>query len=154
MWMRTPIDVGALGFGVWLSLGTALAQPDSWTCQAQLIEPCARRHGRLSSQNGIALKIWLVGTTRVVGLQNNVEELPPLVQKYLDMTSANHSYIFGDFDICPLEPDTPKHVRRVCVVGAQNLVVQPLRRPDPPFRLLSTWPAKGDGQGSAIPKVP
>lgn len=56
------------------------------------------------------------------------------------MTSPDHSYIYGDFDICPLEADRPGHMRRVCVVGAEKLVVKNLRNDRPAFRLLSTWP--------------
>ena len=57
------------------------------------------------------------------------------------MTSSDHSYIYGDFDICPLESDKPGHLRRACVAGMEKLVVQNLRSSRPPFRLLSTWPA-------------
>jgi hypothetical protein len=125
--------------------GTAPAAPPSnaWRCNAKPVEPCFKHHGRLSSQNGIALKIWLIGTTRMVGLHGT--ELPPVVERYMDMTSPNHSYVFGDFDICPLEPDIPGHLRRACVVGAEKLVVQDVGRLRPPFRLLSTWTSKSGG---------
>ena len=114
----------------------------SWTCSAPPVEPCAKRHGRLSSQNGIALTLWVIGTRRVLALANDVDALPPEIQKYLEWTSEDHSYIFGDFLICPLEPDTPGQMRHVCVTGAEKLVVQPLRRPGPSFRIASTWPQK------------
>jgi hypothetical protein len=111
-----------------------------WPCGEQKpVEPCVKRHGRFSSQNGRPYTIWIVGTTRRIDVANGHEALP-VAQKYLEMTSENHSYIFGDFDICPLEPDVPGHMRSACVVGAERLVVQPLRRERPPFRLLSTWP--------------
>ena len=108
-----------------------------WRCSAPPIEPCAKQHGRLSGQNGIARKIWLIGTTRVVGLSDT--EMPALVERYIDMTSPDYSYIYGDFTICPLEPDRPGHLRFVCVTDAEKLVVQNLRRARPPFRLLATW---------------
>jgi hypothetical protein len=114
----------------------------SWSCPAPPVEPCAKRHGRLSSQNGIALTLWLIGTTRKVAVANDIDVLPVEVGRYLEMTSDDHSYIFGDFVVCPLEPDTPGHMRSACVTGAERLVVQPLRRPGPPFRLISTWPAR------------
>jgi hypothetical protein len=118
-----------------------------WQCGSRPQAPCFKHRGRLSSQNGIGLKIWLIGTTRVVGLENTFEGIPSLVLKYLEMTSSNHSYIYGDFDICPMEPDTPGHLRRVCVVGAEHLVVRNLRGSRPPFRLLSTWPAVAKREG-------
>jgi hypothetical protein len=66
----------------------------------------------------------------------------PVLDKYLDMTGGNHSYIYGDFDICPTEPEKPGTLRRVCVAGAEKLVVQDELGLRPPFRLLSTWPPR------------
>jgi hypothetical protein len=112
----------------------------SWQCKAHPVEPCFMHRGRLSSQNGIALTIWLVGTTRIVNVDET--EIPSFLDRYLELTSPDHSYIYGDFNVCPLAPDKPGHMRPVCVMGAERLVVQSksdLQRP--PFRLLSTWPA-------------
>ena len=86
------------------------------------------------------LRLWLIGTKGVVALENDVDALPSEIRRYLEMTSEDHSYIFGDFVVCPLEPDMPGKARRACVAGAERLVVQPLRRAGPPFRILSTWP--------------
>ena len=130
----------ALMLGVLLATAVPLAAQRPWTCSTPPVEPCAKRHGRLSSQNGIALKLWLIGTKRVVALENDVDALPSEIQRYLELTSEDHSYIFGDFVVCPLAPDTPGQMGRACVIGAEKLVVQPLRRPGPPFRILSTWP--------------
>ena len=71
------------------------------------------------------------------------------------MTSANQGYIFGDFEICPLERETPSRLRRVCVAGADKLVVLTLRSSQPAFRLLSTSPSDvGDTaeQRAEVPK--
>jgi hypothetical protein len=84
--------------------------------------------------------------TRVVALAQDTDTLPSDVRKYLELTSEDHSYIFGDFVVCPLEPDRPGHMRWVCVTGAGRLVVQPLRRRSPPFRILSTWPGQDEAQ--------
>jgi hypothetical protein len=43
-------------------------------------------------------------------------------------------------------------MRRVCVTGAEKLVVQPLRRSGPPFRIPSTWPALDRGPRGAKTK--
>ena len=141
MLCRTRRTAGGILLGLWLALITDGAGAAPWLCRAQPVEPCFKHHGRLSSQNGIALKIWLIGTTRMVALDNDFDSLPPVVRKYLEMTSPDHSYIYGDFDICPLERDTPGHLRSVCVVGAEKLVVHNLQGSLPPFRLLSTWPS-------------
>ena len=68
---------------------------------------------------------------------------PPPVLRYTEMTSPDHSYIFGDFTICPVEPDVPGHMRSVCVTAARNLVVQNLNTSRPPFRIRSTWSPNG-----------
>jgi len=73
-------------------------------------------------------------------LDNDLDDLPAIVRKYLEITSPDHSDIYGNFDICPLERDTPGHLRSVCVVVAEKLVVHNLQGSLPPFRLLSTWP--------------
>ncbi len=107
-------------------------------CPRPPIEPCAEHHGRYSTQNGITQRIWLVGTKRSVRVEG-WGFLPTEVEKYTDMTSLEHSYIFGDFEICPLEPDQPGHSRAVCVISARNLVIQNLQGLRPPFRIASTW---------------
>ena len=65
--------------------------------------------------------------------------LPANALKYTELTSPDHSYIFGDFTICPLEPDRPGFMRDVCVVAAKNLVVQNLDNAQRVFRIGSTW---------------
>ena len=100
---RTSISIAALTAGLVVLVGKPAAGRSDWECAAKPIEPCAKRHGRLSSQNGIGLKIWLIGTKRVVAVQNGFDNLPGFVRKYLQMTTPDHSYIFGDFEICPVE---------------------------------------------------
>jgi hypothetical protein len=90
-----------------LAANVPLTAQQSWTCPTTPVEPCAKRHGRLSSQNGIALKLWLIGTKRVVAPTNDLDAVPSEIGKYLDLSSEDHSYIFGDFLICPLEPEWP-----------------------------------------------
>jgi hypothetical protein len=114
---------------------------NGWACLGKPIEPCVKRHARLSSQNGIPFRLWLIGTSRVMRIDDT--EMPDTVQRYLNMTSEDHSYIYGDFEVCPLEADQPGHIRSACVRSADRLVIQPLRRSVPPFRLGSTWPGAG-----------
>jgi hypothetical protein len=56
-------------------------------CTKPPVEPCFTHRGRLSGQNGTAHIIWLVGTTRVVAVDN--AEMPGLLLKYLDMASPD-----------------------------------------------------------------
>jgi hypothetical protein len=105
------------------------------------------------SSGSPSLRIWLIGTKRVVGLEDFT--IPSVIEPYLDATSPEYSFIYGDFEVCPVEPDKPGHMRRVRMVGAQNLVVanaQGLQRP--PFRLLSTWQATSDAPKDTTKKTP
>jgi hypothetical protein len=107
-------------------------------CTKPPVEACFTHRGRLSGQNGIAHMIWLVGTKRIVAVDNT--EMPDTLLKYLDMASPDHSDIYGDYKICPLESDRPGYMQSVCVSSASRLVVQDRDRSRPPVRLLSTWP--------------
>lgn len=150
---RRPIRVAAVTIAklasCWLVLNTAGIAgqtPDSklLKCPKPPVEPCSIRHGRFSTQNGITQTIWLVGTTRRLDVENGADTFFPAgVLKYLEMTSPNHSYVFGDFTVCPLEPERPGFMRTVCVADAKNLVVQNHMNLWPPFRVQSTWAARG-----------
>lgn len=148
LWLaRRRAQLGPIAFGVYLAMSTQNVAGAPWQCVEKPIEACFRHHGRLSSQNGVALMIWLVGTSRIVRVDNELGDLP--FSKYLEMTSPEHGYIYGDFDICPLEPDKPGHMRSVCVIGAERLVVKNGQGLRPAFRLLSTWPvAERRGHGN------
>jgi hypothetical protein len=121
--------------------GTLKASGQPLQCPRPPVESCVTRHGRFSSQNGIPFTIRLIGTTRRVSVANGSEGVPPEARKYLEMTSSEHSYIYGDFEMCPLEADVPGHMREVCVVASKNLVVENVQGLRPPFRLTSTWSA-------------
>ena len=124
---------------LWLTInvgGAASLQTD-----AKAAFPCFKHHGRLmGGLNGITIRLWLIGTNRVLAVDGGVT-LPEDANKYFDAASPDFSVIYGDFDICPLEPDVPGQARRVEVNGFEKLVVQNLKDSSrPPFRLLSTWP--------------
>jgi hypothetical protein len=110
----------------------------SFRCLAPRTEPCFTHRGRLSGQNGIAFMVWLVGTHRIVAIDRT--EIPEMLSKYLSMTSPDQADVYGNFEICPLEPERPGHMRAACVSGASRLVVQDRARSRPPRRLQSTWP--------------
>ncbi len=117
--------------------------------------PCFKHHGRLVSYSSgsPSLRIWLIGTKRVVGLEDFT--IPSVIEPYLDATSPDYSFIYGDFELCPVEPDKPGHMRRVRMVGAQNLVVANAQGSQrPPFRLLSTWQATTDAPEETTTKTP
>ena len=147
--MRSHVQLAIAA--AWLTSVVAVAasgsQPEAQkpaTCRRPPIEPCVVRHGRLSTQNGITQTIWLIGTTRRLSVSNQFTDfLPYAALPYTELTSADHSYIFGDFTICPIEPDVPGHMRDVCVTAAKNLVLQRVDNSQPAFRLRSTWSNPG-----------
>lgn len=124
-----------------------LAQETPIRCDTPPAEACAVRHGRLTSRQGIPYQIWLIGTKRMIAVDNEpVVFLPGDSARYLEITSPDYSEIFGDFTICPLEPDRPGHLRRACVTSAKNLVVHHLKDDRAPFRIRSTWSNGGSAR--------
>ena len=137
------------------ALAVWLAASVSAVAQSPQSFPCFKHHGRLVSYSSgsPSLRIWLIGTKRVVGLEDST--IPSVIEPYLDATSPEYSFIYGDFQLCPVEPEKPGHMRRVRMVGAANLVVanaQGLQ--GPPFRLLSTWQAIGGAAKGDTKKTP
>jgi hypothetical protein len=124
-----------------LGLWIALSAVGSAQSAAPLTFPCFKHHGRLmGGLNGITTRLWLIGTNRVLAVDGGVT-LPGDGNKYFDPTGPDFGWIYGDFEICPVEPDVPGQARRVEVNGFEKLVVQPLKDLSrPPFRVLSTWP--------------
>lgn len=105
--------------------------------------PCFKHHGRFSTQNGITQRLWLIGTKRSLAVDGDLPKpLADLEDPWMSMTGGDHSYIYGDFTICPLEPDVPGHARHVILRDAEKLVVQPLDGVRPAFKVMSTWPKK------------
>jgi len=101
--------------------------------------------------NGITTRLWLIGTNRVLAVDGGVD-LPGDANKYFDPTTPDFSVIYGDFDICPVEPDVPGAARRVEVKGVEKLVVQNLNDSSrPAFKLPSTWPKQNKAASRKAP---
>jgi hypothetical protein len=134
MRMPLPTIIGGLLWAATNTTGVASSQADP-------AFPCFKHHGRLmGGLNGISTRLWLIGTNRVLAVDGGVQ-LPGDANKYFDPSTPDFSVIYGDFEICPVEPDVPGAARRVEVNGFEKLVVQKLKdSSQPPFRLLSTWP--------------
>lgn len=142
--MQRLVRAGGVALGLWLLMSTAGARAAPWQGPAQPVYPCVKHRGRLTAySNGIAVRIWLVGTTRVVHPTGDLK-LPPDFDKYLDPTPPNsYGNVYGDFEICPLEPDTPGQMRTVRVASAERLVVESAYGQRPSFKVMSTWPPTG-----------
>jgi hypothetical protein len=87
-----------------------------------VVGQCFAVHGRIFFSNGTpSMRIWRVGTTRVLGvLPSEAEIAPAVVRKYV----RSGTNLYGDFEVCPFEKETPGWMRAVCVESATNLVVE------------------------------
>lgn len=93
---------------------------------------CYWTHGRIGYYNGTpAIRLWKIGTNRLLGiysgpsvdrfgLDNENPQLPPNVADKFDPTK---NQIFGDFEVCPLEPERQGAMQAACVESAKNVVV-------------------------------
>jgi hypothetical protein len=114
--------------------------------------PCFKHHGRLTAySNGIAVKIWLIGTTRVIHTEGDLK-LPPDFDKYLDPTPPNsYGNIYGDVELCPLEPDTPGALRRVRVANAEKAGRGKRQRPAAAVSRDVPWPKQDTATSRKAP---
>ena len=99
----------------------------------QLSGPCFKLRGRLSIYNGTpSLRIWPVGTTRLLGVSEgrfahpDVDNIPAQVRARL---GSFDDELFADFSVCPFENDKPGVMRLICVEAATNILLRQRREP-------------------------
>jgi hypothetical protein len=86
-------------------------------------------HGRLCAYNGApSLRIWIVGSTRILGVsapEGKEEEAMPkaLSGIFEDGEGWFTREFYGDFTVEPLRPDQKGHMRPVRILSVKNLVV-------------------------------
>jgi len=93
----------------------------------QLVGKCFTVRGRLSVYNGApALRIWKIGTNRVLGVSEQrfavagYRNLPEDIHQQIDQDKA----LIGDFLVCPFTRSKPKEMQMVCIDKATNVVVK------------------------------
>jgi len=91
---------------------------------AELAKSCYWTHARLQFFKGTpALRLWKIGTHRLLGvysgpsvdrssLGNEDPELPKNVSRKLN--GFDHR-VFGDFEVCPLQPEKPHTMQGACI---------------------------------------
>jgi hypothetical protein len=101
---------------------------------ANAIPPCAQSpkltgrcfsvRGKLSLANGNpSWRIHSFGTRRVLGIfDGNLSDsegggLPPSVLHATELSHDFNRSVAGTFDVCPLTPERPGHMRFVCIAG-------------------------------------
>jgi hypothetical protein len=94
---------------------------------------CYWTHGRLAAYNGTpTMRLWKIGTKRILAIhsgpgfkmgddhENSEPDMPENVERALKLFQ---NVVFADFEICPLEPEHPGVMQRVCIESAKNIVV-------------------------------
>ena len=93
----------------------------------QLIGKCFRVRGRLSTYNrNPAVRLWRIGTKRVLGVSDQRFSLPGyrnLPEDLLQKRSGGNS-IIGDFLVCPFTPTKPREMQLMCIESAKNVAVK------------------------------
>lgn len=91
-------------------------------CQVRtdLAGPCYTIRGRMFVANGTpGVRIWRVGTKRVLGVVPAENEIAP--RSLLDRLGFG-TMIYGNFTVCPLTPDREGWMQMVCVEAATDLL--------------------------------
>lgn len=92
----------------------------------KLVGDCFQVHGRLFAANGTpGLRIWIVGTKRILGIHNfDVEQGPSGIPDCLSPHIGFGKNLYADFLICPFSPDREGWMRSVCIDSASSMVVE------------------------------
>jgi len=99
---------------------------------------CYWTRGRLRESNGTpSYRLWKIGTHRLLGiysgpsidrfgLDSEGPEFPPNVDRAFGQSNMSNPYditIYADFEVCPLEQETPGAMQAACIESAKNIVV-------------------------------
>jgi hypothetical protein len=89
-------------------------------------------HGRMDLWNGTpSVRIWVIGTHRVLGVEQRDEKLDDLPAEVRRIWSGKdpetdwRTSIYGDFTVCPVAAYQPGRMQHVRLAGAQHLSARP-----------------------------
>ena len=87
-----------------------------------VVDRCRTVHGRLFVSNGTpSMRMWPVGTQRILGVLPSEEELvPDVVKRHANFETR----LYGDFEVCPFTREKAGEMQFVCVESASNLVAE------------------------------
>ena len=106
-------------------------------CKApEIATSCIRVHGRLWAGNGTpSTRLWPSGTHHVYGIYSNQygfeHDSPTLDNEAPDLhftlpkglLEQGGWTVYGDFEVCPLEPLKQGHMQAACIAGASHIFV-------------------------------
>ncbi len=97
------------------------------TCEKNysIVDECYETRGRLQAANeNPSVRIWKVGTKRVLGVRNdNLENLPTKVKEEFSFGV----FVFADYLVCPLTKEKPGRMQMVCVESMKNIRIEDYR---------------------------
>jgi len=86
----------------------------------EIVDKCGMIHGRLFISNGTpSMRIWPVGTNRILGVAPSEREIvPEIIKQHVSFDTR----LYGDFEVCPFTKEKPGEMQIVCVEAASKLV--------------------------------
>lgn len=97
---------------------------------------CYWTRGRLQQYEGTpAYRLWKIGTRHLFGIYSSASawrgdrlsidnEDPDFSSNLRTLIHSGSVRVFGDFEVCPLEPERPGSMQAACIESAKNLFVQ------------------------------
>lgn len=88
-----------------------------------VVSACYSLRGRIAAYNGTpSLRIWPVGSARLLGVQPSENEIMP---KNIRGKVSFEQSVYANFEVCPFTQPRPKVMQLVCIESAANIEVQP-----------------------------
>jgi hypothetical protein len=93
----------------------------------KIVAACFAVHGRMTSgADTIELRLWPIGTKRMLGVSNGPainDAEHPVYPKTIRLPNGDER-IFGDFEVCPFTPKREGEMQFVCIESASHVVVK------------------------------
>jgi hypothetical protein len=127
MFTRIAISLVLILCGSVSAMSPPLKAEKSCREHPQLIGKCFNVRGRLSIYNGNpAVRLWRIGTKRVLGVSDQRFSLPEYRNLPEDLSQKlnGENSIMGDFLVCPFTRPRPREMQLVCIDSAKHLVVK------------------------------
>jgi len=129
--MLVRIVAAVIGLALGSAPLSARAQSPACATSAKRVGECFAVHGRMMScTSAPSVRIWIVGTRRVLGVADAEGDVAGddvlagrLKWEMLALPPCAKA-AWGDFSVCPLTPDRPGVMRRVCLAEAKKLTIR------------------------------
>jgi len=92
----------------------------------EVVGQCFIAHGRIRVSASMLVELWPIGTKRLFHIPYTEKDPEHYLPANMLAKLRYDNEVFGDFEICPLEPDRPGHMRDACIQSASRLFVRDL----------------------------